>query len=664
MSKQNLKVLSGAGVLVTLGIIFGDIGTSPLYVLSAVMGQNKVSEILVYGGLSCIFWTLTLQTTFKYIFLTLQADNKGEGGIFSLYALVRKRAKWLMLPAIIGAGTLLADGIITPPISVSSAVEGLLIFYPKLHIIPIVIAILTLLFAFQRFGTKVVGGSFGPIMLVWFTMIGFFGLLYIIQDPFILKALSPYYAIHFLVYYPQGFWLLGAVFLATTGAEALYSDLGHCGKKNIRAAWIFVKTALVLNYMGQGAYLLHNFNGISIGDHQPFYEMMPVWFIKPGIIIATAATIIASQALISGSFTLVSEAVNLNFWPRIKIRRPTEERGQIYVPSINWMLYVGCVAIMLYFQNSSNMVAAYGFSITIAMMMTTTLLTYYMLYIKKYPWYLVLFIVSVFAVVESSFMIANVSKLLKRWFILFFEWALIFMMWLWYKGRKIKNRYTDFINFDQFLPMLRDLSDDPTVPKYASNLVYLTKANYIYDIETKIIYSIFKKRPKKADVYWFVHIDFQDTPYTMKYVVDELVKDKVFKVEFKIGFRVQPRVNILLRKVLEEMAKNNEIDMTSHYESLHHYHLQGDFRYVVLEKFLSHENELSFKENFILTAYFFINHLSISDTRAFGLDSSDTLIEKVPLVIAPVKNITMTREFRDKKTMMLHERDARDHEHD
>ncbi|MGA2035940.1 MAG: KUP/HAK/KT family potassium transporter, partial [Thermoguttaceae bacterium] len=383
LNSIHTKKITAASLLVALGIIYGDIGTSPLYVLRAVVGARPVSEMLVYGGVSCIFWTLVFQTTIKYIWLTLKADNDGEGGIFSLYALVRRYGKKLVIPTILGATTLLADGIITPPITVTSAIEGLDMITPNLPVIPIVIVILSLLFFFQRFGTQKVGGAFGPVMVIWFLMLFSVGMIQIVHYPEVLKAINPYYGYVLLSKYPGGFWLLGAVFLATTGAEALYSDLGHCGRKNIRISWAFVKICLVSDYIGQSAWILHQghptLNGIN-----PFFGMIPEWFLLPGILIATAASIIASQALISGSFTLISEAMNLNFWPRIKVRHPTELKGQIYIPSVNNIIWFGCILMVLYFQNSTNMEAAYGFSIVIAMMMTTILLSYFLIYRRKW----------------------------------------------------------------------------------------------------------------------------------------------------------------------------------------------------------------------------------------------------------------------------------------
>ena len=635
LHKRNI---TAAGLLVTLGIIFGDIGTSPLYVFQTIVGDRPVSELLVYGGVSAVFWTLTLQTTIKYILLTLEADNHGEGGIFSLFSLVKQRGRWLLFPAIIGAGTLLADGIITPPISVSSAIEGLRLLYPALstnEVVGIVIVIITLLFAFQQFGTKVVGSSFGPIMLVWFSVIGGLGLGQIAQHPGVLAALNPVYAVRLLVEYPQGFWLLGAVFLCTTGAEALYSDLGHCGRRNIRAAWVFVKTALVLNYLGQAAWTMGHVGHSLSSSQNPFFMIAPHWALIPLILLATAATIIASQALISGSYTLISEAVSLNFWPKVRVLFPTDQRGQIYVPSINWLLLAGCIAVQLWFRTAEAMTAAYGFSITLAMLMTSILLAQYLRGVRHWALPVVLGLMLVFFTVETAFLVANISKLLNRLGILVFEWGLIFMMWVGYKGREIKNRFLDLVPVAEQLPLLAELSQDESVSKYASNLVYLTRSKRALEIESKIMYSILRKRPKRADHYWFINIGLLTEPYHTRYTVEELVPGVAWKISFRLGFRVQPRLNLLFRRVLEEMAAQGEIDITSRYNTLRRRHLPGDFRFVVLDKVLSYDNELSFYERFILAGYFLINRFAVSEQQAFGLDTSDVVVEKVPLTIRP-----------------------------
>jgi KUP system potassium uptake protein len=638
---SQLSKVSVAGLMVTLGIIYGDIGTSPLYVFRSIIGQRQITEQLVYGGISCVIWTLTLQTTFKYVFLTLKADNRGEGGIFSLYALVRRYAKWLYIPAIIGAATLLADGIITPPISVSSAIEGLggihgleNIIVPGNNLtVGIVIGIISLLFFFQRFGTKVMGFAFGPIMLVWFSMIFILGAIQIQHTPEILKALNPFYAFDLLVNYPQGFWLLGAVFLCTTGAEALYSDLGHCGRKNIQVSWIFVKIALIINYMGQGAWLLaqhsEKLNGLN-----PFYELMPHWFLLVGVGIATLATIIASQALISGSFTLISEAISMNCWPRVAIKFPSDVKGQIYIPSLNWFLWIGCVSMMYYFRKSEHMEAAYGFFITITMMMTTSLMFVYLRRVKKWKRVFVAIVMMIFATVEISFFIANVAKIKDRWLFLLFDMLLIFIMIIWYRARKITNRYLQFVKLSDYVSRLVALSTDKDFPKYATHLVYLTKADFEGEIERRIMHSILHRKPKRAEVYWFVHINRSDNPYTMEYRTKEIVKGKVVRIDFNLGFRVQPRVNLLFKKVMQEMYTQKAIYVENKYESLDPNSFHADITYVIIEPYLSVENDFKLKEGFIMDTYFTIKNISQSDQKAFGLDTAVTVIEKVPLVIS------------------------------
>jgi KUP system potassium uptake protein len=651
MSKQ-INKLSAAGLLVALGIIYGDIGTSPLYVMSSIIGKKVITQELVFGGVSCVFWTLTLQTTFKYIVLTLQADNRGEGGIFSLFALVRRYRKWLYLPAIIGAGTLLADGIITPPISVSSAVEGLSGVHGMESIIApgntvtvgITIGILSLLFFFQQFGTNLIGSSFGPIMLIWFTMLSVLGVTYISMYPFILKAINPIYAYNLLARYPHGFWLLGSVFLCTTGAEALYSDLGHCGRGNIRYSWMFVKTSLLLNYFGQAAWLMLH-HDLLLNGLNPFYELMPHWFLIVGITIATSAAIIASQALISGSFTLITEAMRLNFWPKIRIKYPTVVRGQVYVPSINIILWIGCMAVMLYFKESSKMEAAYGFSITIAMLMTTVLMFYYMKFIKKWISAIIVIVLFVFLTIEISFFIANVAKIKQRWMFLIFEIGIIGVMYVWFKARKIKNRYVEFVRLEPYLPLLEQLTNDLFVPKYATHLVYLTSADNPKEIEHKIIYSILSGKPKRADIYWFVHVHTVDEPYISEYIVRQIVPNEVIRVEFELGFRVSPRTTLMFKKVIEQMIRDHEITIDSKYERLQRTTPVGDVQFVVMEKFLSSDNDLPFFERVIMNFYFRIKEKSLSEEEGFGLDQSNVAIEKFPLLINPVNSVALKRRI-------------------
>ena len=644
--KKHLDTVTAAGLLVAFGIIYGDIGTSPLYTLRAIVGPKSVINAeVVRGALSCIFWTLTLQTTVKYVILILRADNRGEGGIFALYALVRRHARWLTLPAIIGGSALLADGIITPPISVTSAVEGLRQLYPVItewEIIGIVIGILTVLFLIQAFGTSVVGTAFGPVMLVWFGMLSVLGLLGIARDPTILAAINPYYAYELLVEYPGGFWLLGSVFLCTTGAEALYSDMGHCGRKNIRVSWVFVKTALLLNYFGQGVWLLQH-GGENLNERIPFYQLMPAGFLTIGIVISTAATVIASQALISGSFTLISEAIRLNFWPKVRLRYPSAQKGQLYVPSINLLLWMGCVGIVLYFRESSNMEAAYGLAITLTMLMTTMLFAYY-LYSKKYQaWGVVLFL-TVYLAIEGSFLVANLVKFPHGGYVsVMIGAAIAGVMYIWLQAFQIKLRLTEYVRIDHYLQSLKELSRDISIPKYATHIVFMSNAARQSEIESKIIYSIFQKRPKRADIYWFVHVDTTDDPYTMEYKVNTIAPDDAYKITFKLGFRVEQRINLFLRKVIEDMVRHKEVDIVSRYESLNRQNVIGDFRFVVLEKFLSFENELPTFERTIMNAYFAIKGFTTPEDRWFGLDSSSVKIEKVHLVIRPVENISLKR---------------------
>ncbi len=651
-SHTHFKKASAAGLLIALGIIYGDIGTSPLYTFQTIMTDGGVVDKgLVFGAISCVFWTLTLQTTFKYVIITLQADNKGEGGVFSLYALVRRYGKRLVYPAIIGAGTLLADGIITPPISITSAIEGLNgvkglenVIVPGNHlVVEIVMVILLLLFIFQRFGTKVVGGSFGPIMLIWFCMLAMLGVHEIVRYPAVLQALSPHYAIQLLTQHPHGFWLLGAVFLCTTGAEALYSDLGHCGLHNIRVSWIFVKTALVLNYLGQGAWVILQHTS-NLHGANPFFAIVPTWFLVPSILIATAASIIASQALISGSFTLISEAISLHFWPRVTVKFPTNIRGQIYIPSINWILCLGCFLVVLYFRTSEAMTAAYGFSITVAMLMTTILVYRFLRYVKHWPLWTVVLVTTIFVIVESSFFVANAVKLLKRLFFLVFEIGLISTMYIWYHARKITNRFLTFDNLEPYLPRLDELSKDENNPKFTSQLIYLTKANNPRQIEKRILWSIFKENAKRADIYWFIHLERTDEPYTMSYGVEELLDDNVIRIDFFLGFRVQPRIGLMFRKVVMEMIANKELDILSRFPALNTENL-SNYKFVVMENFLSYDNEFSVREGFILNSYFALNHFALNDSRAFGLDVNQTVVEKIPLVVTPVSSIGLKRVF-------------------
>jgi KUP system potassium uptake protein len=649
VSKQINKV-TVANLVIALGIIYGDIGTSPLYVLNAIVSGRIISEKLILGALSCIIWTLTLQTTIKYVWLTLKADNKGEGGIFSLYALVRRQRRWLVLPAMIGGAALLADGMITPPISVTSAVEGLRQM-PAFHLVEqstivyLVLGIMLALFFLQQFGTDSIGKLFGPIMFVWFVMMAMLGSRHLVDYLQIFRALSPHYAIQLLTTYPKGFWILGAVFLCTTGAEALYSDLGHCGRSNIRVSWIFVKTCLILNYLGQGAWLLLNYQGKTFDTTRGsvFYGIMPAWFLIPGIIIATAATIIASQALISGSFTLISESMRLNLWPKMRINYPTEEKGQQYIPGINFLLFLGCAGITLYFRNSAHMEAAYGLAITLCMLSTSILFANFLISRRVGTWPVYLYLV-VYLTIELSFLSANLEKFPHGGFVtLIVGGGLFTVMYVWYRSRKIKNRYVEFVRMEHYIPQIQELSNDRSVAKFATHLVYMTSANNPKEIEHKIIYSILNKKPKRADIYWFVHIDTLDDPYTCEYSVDHIIPNDIIRVEFRLGFRIQPKINLMFRKVVEDLVANKEVNITSRYESLERNNVVGDFQIIVMEKYLSQDNELPFFERVVMKLYFWLKELSLSEERGFGLDPSNVTVEKFPLIVSPLPDMNLKR---------------------
>lgn len=645
-TQHNISKVTVGGLLVALGIIYGDIGTSPLYVMSAIVGKEAIDAEIVKGGISAVFWTLTLQTTIKYVLLTLRADNNGEGGIFSLFTLVRRnKYKWLVVPAIVGGSALLADGIITPPISVSAAVEGLRFFKSDLNTVPVVIGILCALFFIQQFGTGFIGRFFGPMMSVWFLMLGGLGVWQLVGNWSVLEALNPYYTYKLLATHPSGILILGSVFLCTTGAEALYSDLGHCGRGNIRVSWIMVKSMLVLNYFGQGAWLIAH-HGQKLSDFRasnPFYAIMPESFMPYGIVIATMATVIASQALISGSFTLINEAMRLNVWPKVQVKYPSELRGQLYIPSTNWLLLGGCIAVVLYFRESANMEGAYGLAIVLCMLMTTTLLNFYM-HMKRYNKYLIYFTISVYLVIELAFLYANLSKFMHGgWITMMITLLLVMVMTDWLLAKRIRDRYVDMVKFDSYKQMLIDLSNDDTLQKYATHLVYMTGANNADEIEAKIIYSIFQKRPKKADVYWFVHVDVMNEPYRMDYRVRHLADNDIIRIDFRLGFRVAPRINLMFRKVVEDLVKSKEVDITSRYASLNKNNVIGDFKFVVLEKFLSFENDLPTFERLVLKFYFFMKALSLSEAKAFGLDSSSVKIEKFPMVIKQPKELHLKR---------------------
>ncbi len=636
--------LSMAGVLVGLGIIYGDIGTSPIYTIKFIIGERQITEELILGGLSCIFWTLTLITTIKYIYLALSADNKGEGGIFALYALVRRyKAAWVIFPAIIGCCTLIADGFITPAISVSSAIEGLRLVYPSIPTTTIVVLILLALFVFQQFGTAVVGRTFGPIMTAWFIMLAVLGIGSLVHHPEVLKALSPHYAISLITQYPKGFWLLGAVFLCTTGAEALYSDLGHVGRPNVRVGWGFVSACLLLNYFGQGAWLMSQ-KGNYLGDAVPFYSIMPGQFLIIGIIIATMATVIASQALISGTFSLINEAIKLKLWPSSKVRYPSQFRGQMYIPSINWILMLGSILVVWIFKESSAMEGAYGLAITVNMLMTTSLLVFYFVTAKKSTVRSSL-LAAVFFSIEGMFLVSNLDKFKHGgWFTFLIALIFFMMMFVLLKARRLRQRHTEFVDLHHYEQMIIDLQNDEEIPKEATNLVYLTVADSRRYIDSNIIYSIFRKRPKRADVYWFVHVETVDSPYTSKYSVDTIIPHKCFFIKIKLGFKTPHRINTIFNRIIHEMSENGEIDLTSPHPSLHRHSMMADFKFMILHSWASADSEISTFDQLIISAYRLLKSISLSTEELYGLETANVEVERVPIQVGPNARVRIKRE--------------------
>ncbi|MDD4994319.1 MAG: KUP/HAK/KT family potassium transporter [Paludibacter sp.] len=632
--KQHQKVPFGImGLFMAIGIVYGDIGTSPLYVMKAILnglpaGQQSNPDYIT-GAISCIIWTLTLQTTIKYVLVTLRADNGGEGGILSLFALVRKKYRWAYFIAAIGAATLLADGIITPAITVVSAAEGLNNLLPSIPIIPFTIAILLLLFLIQPLGTAKLGKSFGVIMFLWFSMLGILGIFALVHYPLIFKAFNPIYAIMVLKSAPNAFIILGAVFLCTTGAEALYSDLGHCGLRNIRISWIFVKITLILNYLGQGAWIITHSTNI-IHDINPFFSIMPQWFSFIGVIMATLAAIIASQALISGSFTIISEAISLDLWPNIQIKYPTEIKGQMYIPGVNHALMVLCIIMVLAFGSSSNMEAAYGLSITITMMMTTVLLFIYLHNIKRSLWVsipLTMFFLSI----EGSFFVANMFKFAHGGFATILIAGFLFSaMYVWYNGRRIKNRCVTYEPIAPTVARLDKISEDETIPKFATHLVYVTRAKYPNDMESKVIYSLLHKQPKRADTYWFVYLHRSDEPYHFRYSVKTYVKQKIFRIDIFSGFKQGVHIDTFVHLICKDLEENGKVNLTSRYPSLRDSGIEGDFRFVVVERIIRNLDLPPFKKT-LLTLYYMIKRFSTSDTQILDLDPSLVTLEYVPL---------------------------------
>lgn len=626
--------LTLAGLLVTVGIVFGDIGTSPLYVMKAIVAVNPhFDSDYVLGAVSCIIWTLTLQTTVKYVLLALRADNKGEGGILALFALLRKLPrKWLYIIAAIGAAALVADGMITPAVTVTSAIEGVRIVAPSVPVIPVVIFVIIVIFLLQRMGTGKIGRCFGPYMLLWFLSLGILGMMAILAYPAVFRAFNPCYAVRLMFSSPEWFLILGAVFLCTTGAEALYSDLGHCGRRNITVSWLFVKIMLILNYLGQGAWLIAN-EGHPMHGVNPFFSIIPHGFAGVGVIMATLAAVIASQALLSGSFTIFSEAVNLDFWPKLRIKYPSGVKGQLYIPVINWGLFAGCLVTVLLFRDSSHMEAAYGLAITVAMLMTTVLLSLWMRS-RGVALPLCIAFFSFFIVLEGLFFAANMFKFSHGgWYTLLAAGIIAGIMIVWHKSHAVHVGFIDFRPVAESAPLICEMKQDESIPKYASNLVYLSNSRRPDMVESKIIYSIIHKNPKRADHYWFIHIDYVDEPDTLEYSVDIIEPQTIYAVTMRLGFRVEARVSLYLRHIVEDLVASGRLDLRSGYKSLRKEGIAGDFRFIILHRIFSNTSNCRGSEAFLMRMHDRLRSLGISDRDAYGLDTSLVTLETLPLII-------------------------------
>ncbi|MDD2576164.1 MAG: KUP/HAK/KT family potassium transporter [Bacteroidales bacterium] len=646
--KEKGTDLSVVGLIVTLGIVYGDLGTSPLYTMQAIMRTLDFTsynfQSFVIGGLSALFWTLTLQTTIKYVFITLKANNKGEGGIFLLFTLIRNKHKWIYFPAIIGACALLGDGVITPAMTVTSAVEGVVKFFPDLNVVLIVVTIISILFFAQQFGTYKLGKYFGPIMFIWFSLLLILGIFSLSNYPTILKALNPIYAIQLIINYPSTLVFLGAVFLVTTGAEALYSDLGHCGIKNIRITWIFVKLSLILNYFGQGAWII-NHESTWNSSINPFFAIMPNWLLPYGVIIATLAAIIASQALISGSYTIVSEAISLNFFPKIKIKYPTNVKGQMYIPFVNKTLWILCILVVLFFQSSAKMEAAYGLAITIAMLMTSLLLMYYLKSKRGKVFAIITGII--FITIEITFLIANLTKFTDGgWVSLAIMLVFISIMFTWHRGSNIESLFVKYLSIDRFKDLFVAISKDESIPKYSTNLVYLTKSNSPSRLEHLIFYSILINRVKRADKYWFLHVNHTDDPKQLTYEVYEIVPDKVIRIDLNIGFKVEPKINMYFREITSKLIKENRIDMRSHYQSLKDFNVLSDIRFIVINQIKNNDYDFNLSRQILMNYFYLIKQVLVNKIKSLQLDQTRTKVESIPFE-------TSKRIFQDEENIKI-----------
>lgn len=659
----NTHKASVAGVLITIGIVFGDIGTSPLYVFQAITSQgSNFNHDLIMGGLSSVIWTLILLATVKYIYFALNADNKGEGGIFALFALLKaKRVKWVIIPALIGCATLLADGFITPAISISSAVEGINNIKPDFPVLPVIFGIILALFAVQQFGTSAIGKAFGPVMVIWFVFLGYLGLINISKNTHVLEAFNPYWAYNLIFNVKGGFWVLGAVFLCTTGAEALYSDLGHCGKYNIRISWAVMSSLLVVNYLGQAALCLQD--GFELAPKQTvFYAMVPKDILPFAIGIATAATIIASQALITGVFTLMNEAIKLNLWTNLKVKYPTDHLGQIYIPFINWVLMLGCLLVIVIFKKSSAMEASYGLAITINMVMTSILLCYLLILKYRKTQIIYIGIFAVFLLIEGIFLLSNLGKIMHGGaFTLVLSIGFFVLLFLYYKARQLRKSITEYISMKKVIPLLNAVRNDPGIQYEASNLVYPTRSNTPNKLDSTVYFSLFKKRPRKAGVYWFLHLDILSDPWGVHYTVNEVIDKQCYYVTLQLGFKEEHRIEYMMRKIHSKMIEKGELTGESVFESVRGKFDEPDYKFIVLNSRVAMDNKLTAFQSLCVKAYRFVKATGLKPAEDFGLDKTNVMVEYIPISVTKQYEQEIIEDYedysKDKSTLKMNKSD-------
>lgn len=649
-SSLNTDKFSLGMFLVTIGIVYGDIGTSPMYVMKSIVegngGLTNVDSEFIIGSLSLVIWTITLLTTVKHVLIALRADNHGEGGIFALYSLVKDCGAWLIVPTMVGGCTMLADGVLTPAVTVTTAVEGLrsielmnrFLGEGQTVVLIITITIVCALFLIQRNGTSAIGKLFGPVMLVWFTFLGVTGIWLALGDLSILRALNPIYAIKVLVSpgNKAGLMILGSVFLCTTGAEALYTDMGHVGRGNILRSWPFVKVCLILNYMGQCVWIIHNTSNTALAhaeDMNPFYLMLPEGLRPVSIILSALAAIIASQALISGSYTLVHEAASLDLMPHLNVRYPSDTKGQIYVPVINKILWVLCILVILYFRSGSRMENAYGLAITISMLMMTIMFTVY-IGVKHHNKIGALLFALIFFFLEGMFFISSLGKFMIGGYVaVIISLAILYIMISWYRGTQIERLQINTLPMREYLDDLKGLKEDETIPLCSNNLVYLAKDDEFEDIDRDILYSVLDKEPKRADAYWFISMNTTDQPYQREYEVETFGTDYVFRIALNLGFKVKQSVNVYLRQVVQDLLASGELPPQKKNHSIYGASDIGSFKFCMLRKRIPYEGDISSMDNLLIHTKYYIRRLAGSPARWFGLDTANLIIEYVPLFL-------------------------------